>query len=47
LFTLLVYVAELAKRVIVFPDGKIRKDDSVANRPTAAEVLKTLPTLDG
>lgn len=39
-------IAEFAKRVIVFRDGKIRKDDPVANRPRAAEVLKTLPTLD-
>jgi putative ABC transport system ATP-binding protein len=39
-------IAQFAKRVIVFRDGKIRKDDSVLNRPRASEVLKTLPTLE-
>ncbi len=39
-------IAEFAKRVIVFRDGKIRKDDAVVNRPRASEVLKTLPTLE-
>jgi putative ABC transport system ATP-binding protein len=39
-------IAQFAKRVIVFLDGKIRKDESVLNRPRAAEVLKTLPTLE-
>ena len=39
-------IAEFAKRVLVFRDGKIRKDEPVRNRPRAAEVLKTLPTLD-
>jgi putative ABC transport system ATP-binding protein len=39
-------VAQFARRVIVFRDGKIRKDEPVLNRPRAAEVLKTLPTLE-
>jgi putative ABC transport system ATP-binding protein len=39
-------IAEFAKRVMVFRDGKIRKDDAVLNRPRASEVLKTLPTLE-
>ena len=39
-------IAQFAKRVLVFRDGKIRKDDAVGNRPTAAEVLKTLPTIE-
>ena len=39
-------IAQFAKRVLVFRDGKIRKDDLVANRPNASEVLKTLPTLE-
>jgi len=39
-------VAQFAKRVMVFRDGKIRKDDAVLNRPRASEVLKTLPTLE-
>ena len=39
-------IAQFAKRVLVFRDGSIRKDDPVGNRPRAHEVLKTLPTLD-
>ena len=39
-------VSQFAKRVLVFRDGKIRKDEFVPNRPRAAEVLKTLPTLE-
>ncbi len=39
-------IAQFAKRVLVFRDGKIRKDEAVLNRPRAAEVLKTLPTLE-
>lgn len=39
-------IAQFAKRVIVFRDGRIRKDDPVLNRPRASEVLKTLPTLE-
>jgi putative ABC transport system ATP-binding protein len=39
-------IAYFAKRVVVFRDGKIRKDDPVLNRPTAAEVLETLPALE-
>jgi putative ABC transport system ATP-binding protein len=39
-------VARFAKRVLIFRDGRIRKDDLVDNRPNATEVLKTLPTLE-
>jgi putative ABC transport system ATP-binding protein len=39
-------VAHFAKRMLVFRDGRIRKDESVANRPIATDVLKTLPTLE-
>lgn len=39
-------VAQFANRVLVFRDGKIRRDDPVSNRPTAAELLKTIPTLE-
>jgi putative ABC transport system ATP-binding protein len=39
-------IAQFATRVLVFRDGKIRKDDRVINRPRAAEVLKALPTLE-
>jgi putative ABC transport system ATP-binding protein len=39
-------IAHFAKRVLVFRDGKIRKDDPVVNRPAATDVLETLPTLE-
>lgn len=39
-------IAQFAKRVLVFRDGKIRKDDALLNGPRAAEVLKSLPTLE-
>lgn len=39
-------IAQFAKRVLVFRDGKIRKDDPALGRPRASEVLKTLPTLE-
>jgi putative ABC transport system ATP-binding protein len=39
-------IAQFANRVLVFRDGKIRKDDPVLNRPRAADVLKALPTLE-
>jgi putative ABC transport system ATP-binding protein len=39
-------IAHFAKRVIVFRDGKIRKDEVVLNRPRAAEALKTMPVVD-
>jgi len=39
-------IAQYAKRVLVFRDGRIRKDDPVLQRPRAAEVLKDLPTLE-
>jgi len=39
-------IAQFAKRVLVFRDGRIRKDDAVVNRPSANEVLSTLPTLE-
>jgi putative ABC transport system ATP-binding protein len=39
-------IAQFSKRVLVFRDGKIRKDDPVLNRPNAGEVLRTLPTLE-
>ena len=38
-------IALFAKRILVFRDGKLRKDDAVVNRPMATEVLKALPTL--
>jgi putative ABC transport system ATP-binding protein len=39
-------IAQFARRVLVFKDGRIRKDEPIVNRPRAAEVLKTLPTLE-
>jgi putative ABC transport system ATP-binding protein len=39
-------IAEFAKRSIVFRDGKIRRDEAMANRAVASEVLKTLPVLE-
>jgi putative ABC transport system ATP-binding protein len=39
-------IAQFAKRVLIFRDGKIRKDDPVTSRPIASEVLKTLPSLE-
>jgi putative ABC transport system ATP-binding protein len=39
-------IAQFAKRVLVFRDGKIRKDDPVLSRAKASEALKTLPTLE-
>ena len=38
-------VAQFAKRVIVFRDGTIRKDEFVDDRPRASEVLRNLPVL--
>jgi putative ABC transport system ATP-binding protein len=39
-------IAQFARRVVVFRDGRIRKDDPVPERPRAAAVLATLPTLE-
>jgi putative ABC transport system ATP-binding protein len=39
-------IAQFAKRVLVFKDGRIRKDEAVTTRPKAADVLMTLPTLE-
>ncbi len=39
-------IAQFARRSIVFRDGKIRRDESVSNRAVAAEVLKTMPTIE-
>jgi putative ABC transport system ATP-binding protein len=39
-------IAQFAKRIVVFRDGKIRHDNVVQQRPRAADVLKTLPAID-
>jgi putative ABC transport system ATP-binding protein len=39
-------IARFAKRVVIFRDGRIRRDTLVEDRVYAAEVLPTLPSLD-
>ncbi len=39
-------ISQFARRVILFRDGRIRKDDPVKDPPRARDVLKTLPTLE-
>jgi putative ABC transport system ATP-binding protein len=39
-------IAQFAKRIVVFRDGKIRKDEAVQNRPSAKEVLMKMPTVE-
>ena len=39
-------IARFAGRSIVFRDGKIRRDEPVAHRPDAAEILKSLPAVE-
>jgi putative ABC transport system ATP-binding protein len=39
-------ISRFAKRVIIFRDGTIRKDELVPDRPRARDVLATLPALD-
>lgn len=39
-------IAHFARRVITFRDGKIRRDERVQQRPRAAELLKTMPTVE-
>jgi putative ABC transport system ATP-binding protein len=39
-------IAQFARRSIVFRDGKIRRDETITNEASAAEVLKTLPVLE-
>jgi putative ABC transport system ATP-binding protein len=39
-------IAQFAKRIVVFRDGKVRHDDPVRQRPKASELLKTLPAMD-
>ncbi len=39
-------IAQFAKRSLQFRDGKIRKDETVRNRPVAAEVLKNMPAVE-
>src|SRR5258708_18776090 len=39
-------VAQFSSPLLVFRDARIRKDEMVANRPIATDVLKTLPALE-
>src|SRR5438128_9621472 len=39
-------IAQFAKRRIQFRDGKIQRDEAVPKRPAAAEVLKTMPSVE-
>ena len=39
-------IAQYAKRIVVFRDGKIKRDEPVQERPRASEMLASLPTVD-
>jgi putative ABC transport system ATP-binding protein len=39
-------IAQFAKRIVVFRDGKICKDERAEKRPRAAEVLLKMPAMD-
>ena len=39
-------IARFARRSIVFRDGTIRRDEIISNRAVAAEMIKTMPTLE-
>ena len=39
-------IAQFARRVVVFRDGRIRKDEAVPHPPRARDVLRTLPSLE-
>jgi putative ABC transport system ATP-binding protein len=39
-------IAQFAKRVLIFRDGKVRKDERVTHRLAASEMLRTLPALE-
>jgi putative ABC transport system ATP-binding protein len=39
-------IAHFAKRTLIFRDGRVRSDTPVVDRPRAAEVLKSMPTLE-
>jgi putative ABC transport system ATP-binding protein len=39
-------IAQFSKRIVVFRDGRIRKDDRVVRRSRAAEVLLSMPEVD-
>jgi putative ABC transport system ATP-binding protein len=39
-------IARFAKRVLVFRDGTVRKDEATPDAPRARDILQTLPTLE-
>jgi putative ABC transport system ATP-binding protein len=39
-------ISQFSKRVLVFRDGTIRKDEPVVKGPMAADMLKSLPSLE-
>ncbi|HKT25559.1 MAG TPA: ABC transporter ATP-binding protein, partial [Terriglobales bacterium] len=39
-------IAQYAKRVITFRDGRVRRDELVTERPSAADVLAQMPTTE-
>ena len=39
-------IARFARRMIEFRDGRIRHDDPVSDRPSAAEILKSMPKVE-
>jgi putative ABC transport system ATP-binding protein len=39
-------ISRFARRTLLFRDGKIRRDEVVADRPRAAEVIKALPKVE-
>ncbi len=39
-------IAQFARRILLFRDGRIHRDEPVVNRPRASEVLAALPTLE-
>ncbi|MGH8764214.1 MAG: ABC transporter ATP-binding protein [Burkholderiales bacterium] len=39
-------IARFARRIVVFRDGRIARDEPVLDRPSARDVLKAMPTLE-
>ena len=39
-------IAQYARRIITFRDGKVRRDERVAQPPRAADVLADMPALE-
>jgi putative ABC transport system ATP-binding protein len=39
-------IAQFARRMVVFRDGRLRRDEPVRERPRASDVLESLPSLE-